>query len=543
MDSRVGVRAFLSGARSDRRLDTPRIIFNTDGDKSLSSVPQNMDLAGFYEVVDELAGTQVDVLSYSVNTGGDTYCHCSHVAPILGADLEDLDGLPEWVGMKIRCIRALHAHGVDPLRAMAARAHERGMQFWASLRMNDNHDDFPGYEWLHGSFRTSHPHLLIGSPHPDTDVYEHLDLDFCWACNYAEQEVRHRQLALVRELLEGYGVDGIELDFLRGRRYFRDGEASQGADGLTELVRSIAREVRGAPGPGGRPRVLAARVDRDLYSCQSKGLEVARWIEEGCLDFVIPMSSGRLDMEAHLAEFVSFARTGNCRVAGGLEPRAYGYGNLPAHDSGAWRHATIEMLRAAAMGYFEQGAASTYLFNFEHRFLGFDESYTTQELQALREIGKRETLRLKDKQYTVTVDQNTEFSSRTRSKEFELPAMLTEESSGRSFTIWIGDDIQEARAKGLLRGIFLRITTEPCERPVDGIPDGMLVKVNGKPADRERSPWRPRALVYLNPEVRQGMNRIRVALGPSVRLEGRPLVLTGIEILLRFTARRSGCTG
>jgi len=248
-------------------------------------------------------------------------------------------------------------------------------------------------------------------------------------------------------------------------------------------------------------------------------------------------------MGAHLSDFVSVARTGNCRVAGGLEPRAYGYGHLPAHDSGAWRHATIEMLRAAAMGYFEQGATSTYLFNFEHRFLGFDEPYTPQELQALQEIGTRETLRLKDKQYTVTVDQNTEFSSRIESKRFGLPAILTAGSSERSFTIWIGDDIQDAQAEGLLRGVFLRIVAETCVRPVDEIPEGMLVEVNGRPADRERSPWRPRALVYLNPEVRQGMNRIRVALDQSVRLQGRPLIITGIEILLRFAARRSGCTG
>ncbi|MDE0220929.1 MAG: hypothetical protein OXJ90_16805 [Spirochaetaceae bacterium] len=84
---------------------------------------------------------------------------------------------------------------------------------------------------------------------------------------------------------------------------------------------------------------------------------------------------------------------------------AYGYGILPDHDTGLWCNATPEMLRAGAMAYFSQGAACTYLFNYDcQRLHGLGKPYSHGELQALREIGDAAALARLNKRHTVTVD-------------------------------------------------------------------------------------------------------------------------------------------
>ena len=233
----------------------PRIIFNSDGDIHFRGVQSPHDMDGFYRGIDELAGTRVDCYCYCISAGGDTYRHPSDVAPLRGADLETLDGVPDYLRRDIENTRALLAAGIDPLVLLPRRARGHGMEFWASMRMNDIHDDYPECAAYHGGFRKAHPELLLGSSYPEPKHRGNWRAGFCWGLDYARPEVRGRQLALIEEVLTRYDVDGFELDFLRGAYYFRTDERDSAMPLMTDFVRGVRRLVdRAGEGKGGRSR-------------------------------------------------------------------------------------------------------------------------------------------------------------------------------------------------------------------------------------------------------------------------------------------------
>ena len=392
----------------DAKSTTPRIIFNSDGDFSMRAHKPYQNLDEFCRGIDELRGTQVDVYNYSVSAGGDVFKYPSAIAPIVGDDLDDLDSVPASLRTEVENLKGFAAAGLDPVAVMAQHAHEAGMRFWISLRMNDTHDDVHECAALHGSFRKAHPEWLIGSPYPEPRELGNPETGFSWALDYAQPAVRERQLAIIEELVSNYDVEGIELDFLRGPYYFKTAERERGMPLLTDFVRSACRVVAGIAERKGRPVTIAVRLDRTMEACRAKGIDAPTWIEEELADYFIPMHPGRLDMGADVASFAEAARDTSCQIIGGLDGAAYGYGHLADHESGPWRHPTVEMMRAAAMGYYAQGAAGVYLFNFDcHRFRGAYAPYSAEEMQMLHEIGLPATIAGKNTRYAVTVDQHT----------------------------------------------------------------------------------------------------------------------------------------
>ena len=525
---------------------------------------------GFYRGIDELAGTQVDCYCYCISAGGDTYRHPSDVAPLLGADLETLDGVPDYLRRDIENTRALLAAGIDPLVLLPRRARGHGMEFWASMRMNDIHDDYPECAAYHGGFRKAHPELLLGSPYPEPKHRGNWRAGFCWGLDYARPEVRERQLALIEEVLTRYDVDGFELDFLRGAYYFKTDERGSAMPLMTDFVRGVRRLVDRAGEGKGRPLTLAIRVGRDVEECRRSGLDVRTWAAEGLADLLIPMWAGRMDTEADVAGMVALARTADSagtRVAGGLVGSVYGYGILPDHDTGLWCNATLEMLRAGAMTYFSQGAACTYLFNYDcQRLHGVNKPYSHGELQALREIGDAAALARLNKRYSVTVDGSASVEAGAwdgpvagnEGWRMQLPALLRGAGDAGVFRLWIGDDLAQGWRDDVLDAVRIRITAEGYRVPDDAIE----LAVNGAPVACDENAWRPHGLLYTlyasrrmrglpfryereddadvvagsaqEPDLlRQGRNELTITV--RRRRDGAgPLRIIGIEALIKY---------
>ena len=548
----------------------PRIVFNSDGDIHFRGVQSPQDMDGFYRGIDELAGTQVDCYCYCISAGGDTYRHPSDVAPLLGADLETLDGVPDYLRRDIENTRALLAAGIDPLVLLPRRARGHGMEFWASMRMNDIHDDYPECAAYHGGFRKAHPELLLGSPYPEPKHRGNWRAGFCWGLDYARPEVRERQLALIEEVLTRYDVDGFELDFLRGAYYFKTDERGSAMPLMTDFVRGVRRLVDRAGEGKGRPLTLAIRVGRDVEECRRSGLDVRTWAAEGLADLLIPMWAGRMDTEADVAGMVALARTADSagtRVAGGLVGSVYGYGILPDHDTGLWCNATLEMLRAGAMTYFSQGAACTYLFNYDcQRLHGVNKPYSHGELQALREIGDAAALARLNKRYSVTVDGSASVEAGAwdgpvagnEGWRMQLPALLRGAGDAGVFRLWIGDDLAQGWRDDVLDAARIRITAEGYRVPDDAIE----LAVNGAPVACDENAWRPHGLLYTlyasrrmrglpfryereddadvvagsaqEPDLlRQGRNELTITV--RRRRDGAgPLRIIGIEALIKY---------
>ena len=130
--------------------------------------------------VDEVAGTTVDTFIYGVERG-DGLFYPSKIGMLFGADKKPFTLAAYWRAWEN--MQSLIARGFDPLQILIDRAHDKGMDFFASLRM-------ASYGGMKPAFKTDEGGQGL-----------------------AHKEVRDHQFAVLQELAHRYNVEGIELDF------------------------------------------------------------------------------------------------------------------------------------------------------------------------------------------------------------------------------------------------------------------------------------------------------------------------------------------
>ena len=141
--------------------DCPRLIFNSDGDSTtyIAFEPPITPEQACRDI-EEVVGTAVEVFTNSMGRGDETFSHPTGFGEIYGSNVTEwpqAEGL-EYVRWMADSTRALLDQGVNIIELLAARGHERGMQFWPALRMNDIHEDDTG-RW-----RALSEHLQEGAP-------------------------------------------------------------------------------------------------------------------------------------------------------------------------------------------------------------------------------------------------------------------------------------------------------------------------------------------------------------------------------------------
>jgi len=482
--------------KAEERPPVPRILFNSDGGAAAFYRFQPSTIAaGLTALIDDLADTQVDVFIQCINHSDDQFYYPSRVAEYYGQHHEG-EFLERERGFKRAAdnIRALVDAGQDPLAIWADQAHQREMQFWASLRMNDVHKDHTDIWPSLRSRWEKQNKVRIGDDLPEH--YKDQRLSYSWAMDYGLQEVRDHKLAIIEELCRDYDVDGFEMDFQRAPYFFRNGERDRVQPLMTQFVRRVRQRLDEIGKTKKREIVLAARVPQTLARADLVGLDVRTWIKEGLVDYVIPMHTGYLDMNAEVASYVEIARGTNCKVYGGLEMSVKDYAG----------RATLEMLRAAASGYYEEGAAGIYLFNYDAHSPRLP--FLPEHKQALQEIGSRQGLVGKDKHYFITRDMRGHTAQETAPPlhkvggEMQLPATLPA-GQPTQFHFTVGDDLDAAREAGTLAALELRIRLQeypPSHR--------MTVRLNGELAGK--SAISGAKFVFTDPPARQGRNVLTV---------------------------------
>ena len=506
-------------AERTRRL--PRLIFNSDGDSTtyIAYEPPITPEQACRDI-EEIAGTEVDVFTNSMGRGDETFSHRTAFGEVYGSNVTEwpqAEGLAYVRGMA-ESTRALLDRGVDIIELLSERAHARGLQFWPALRMNDIHeDDTARWSALRSTFKQEHRELLIGSPYPQVSGYPgYRQDDFTWAFDFAHEAVRERKLGLILETCERYDVDGFEMDFQRGRWYFKQGAEAAGRPLMTDFMRKVRAGTAEIARRKGRPFTLMLRVPPTRERCLNTGLDVPVWIREELADLFIPMDNAYLDMGAEIAAFAELAMGTSCRIGGGLERAAKAYG-----------YAGNDMLYAAASSFRYQGASCIYLFNYDcHRLpKRGSEGYTPDELQFLREVHDPRRIARKNKRYTVSVDM--QLNTPEQGGEMPLPCELAGAGASREFSIVVGDDVDAARRDRAVDDAWLRVT---CRR-YDPARAQASVSLNGRRLDAGHRIELPASTTVTCRDVPvvQGENRIEVALDrpgqDRLRIEGIELVI------------------
>ena len=112
----------------------------------------------------------------------------------------------------------------------------------------------------------------------------------CWwpqgLWNLACADVRERKVAIFREMLTRYRLDGVQLDFARHTPCLPPGQEWEHREHATAFVRMMRQMMLEIEAETGHPRLLAARVGETIDVNHQDGLEVDAWLREGLLDIV-----------------------------------------------------------------------------------------------------------------------------------------------------------------------------------------------------------------------------------------------------------------
>ncbi len=309
-------------------------------------------------------------------------------------------------------VLALLEQGTDIVELCVNRAHLKGMEAFASMRMNDLHFNDPAIRFPRGQgdFWLAHPEYYVGNSEPGW----HAD----GALNFAHAEVREYKLSMVREICERFDVEGIELDFMRFPIYFSSGEGEENIPVMTDFMRA-ARAITDEVGKRrGRPLELGVRLPPQVAQCRNLGFDPVAYAKERLVDFIT--------ITPFLHNFASVpVRT--FRAALGDDALPIYAGTMSHEIGGPLSHGAF---KASAANCFREGADGLVLFNY---FYGHEKPEPVGRVcfgpcrLLLQELGDADRLRGRNKVYSAGV---REIAYATY-LDYALPASLSPRESVR----------------------------------------------------------------------------------------------------------------
>ena len=455
--------------------------------------------------VDEVADTQVDVLVYGYGAGA-----CMPFDTKVGEVwFEALDEYPVYGFRAGKNVRSLIERGLDPLNVLIERAHARNMQFYSSLRLSMGAGQTLG--WNVNNFALSHPEYWIESVVPQGN---------CGHLDFEHTAVRQERFALIEESMTQYDIDGFELDFTFDPAYFKPDAIQSNLPVMTDYVRQIRQLAQEAGQQRGRPVPLGARVHPTLAGNLVVGLDVATWLQEKLLDFIVPICywPWLMDPGFPFEGLVQLAHDHGCAVYPAIRP-------FFLNDQ---QPSTPAMYRAAASNFWHKGADALYLLEMKWP-LGEEQRGT------LREIGDPDQLRGKNRHYFV-VPRSEEATKYEYTSPIPFDLDVVGDGSAQEAEIYIGDDLASDARAGLLRDLRLRLR-------VNGLSahDQLEVSLNGEFLPPESRVYQPVSYVYawieypltdLLPQA--GANTIGIALRSRPPGLDEPTSLQEAEVLVEY---------
>jgi hypothetical protein len=427
-----------------------RFIYNNDGSNILMAY-DSLTPRKAYERIDPLAGTGITTFFHNVNPGQNPG-YPSKVDTMYHWSSPPTDAGQGWGVSGRRMsdnLAKLTREGTDPVALVLDRARLRGLEPFVSLRMNELHDVDKPESPLLSSFWKAHPEYRVGG-------YEGWGKE---ALNYALPQVREHFLSWIREIIDRYDYDGLEMDFMRFPYYFplHADSMSHYTEIMTGFVQQVRRLTDSLGTARGHRILLAARVPSSLHGCEHLGVDPATWCRKGSVDLltVSPFLSTETDIP--VAEFKTAC--GSVPVYTGIE---FTIGT---------RQMTREEKRAAAALLYASGADGMYLFNY---FVAWD--YGLQaDTEVLPELADPALLTGKDKLYTLAVPR---YPVPGVSLPGQVPLRLGAGEEGQ-VTVRIHEPVRPTSA-------VLRIE---CAGPI--APLNIRVRLNGKPLVSGHTPSTP----------------------------------------------------
>ncbi|MDX9973631.1 MAG: hypothetical protein RBU21_11660, partial [FCB group bacterium] len=331
----------------------PPLIINEDNSHFyMFRSADEMTVDGLNAFVDQYANTQVTHLflnASAMRTSYDSAVWDAIWEVGNQAVPQDNELAKKWVENS----RLLNERGLDPYAVWIARCREKKISPWISMRMNDVHDVDNPSNFMHSTFWLNHPEYRRA---PETKGW------FYQALNYGLPEVREHNMKLIRELLDRYDMDGLELDWMRFGYHFKPGEEEQGRAILTQFMRDVRQLTDEASKQRGHRVQLSARVPAHPDAALGLGMDGITWVQEGLVDLLVPTpfwATSDFDIPMELwRERIGADAAKKALLLPGLEVL------VRASPGAAPTLIDLEATRGFAATAWHRGADGIYLFNF-----------------------------------------------------------------------------------------------------------------------------------------------------------------------------------
>ncbi len=311
-----------------------------------------MTREGLLAFVDQYAGTRVSHLFLCPNAMKASFAS-KVFDPIWRIDGQEVLESESVARTWIDNARLLDERGLDPYAVWIARCREKGISPWLSMRMNDVHNVDNPKSYIHGSFWVKHPDYwrVPGSTGAWVDR----------AFDYGIPEVREYHMRFVRELLERYDPDGLELDWMRFGYHFKPGHEAEGREILDQFMRDVRALTKQCAAERGHPILLGARVPTHPDAARGLGMDGAAWVHEGLVDMLVPTpfwatTDFDIPIELWRERLGDDAKKIVLAAGGEILLRPYPAAKAVEND--------IESARGFAAGAWHRGADQIYLFNY-----------------------------------------------------------------------------------------------------------------------------------------------------------------------------------
>lgn len=292
---------------------------------------------------------------------------------------------------------------VDWLAEAATACRANKVAPWVSIRMNDFH----GSKNIDGSFFNvpllKNPAMRLSHSGYSPTMHEP---SYRTALNYEKPEVRALMFAQIKEVVEDYDYEGLELDWLRNPLCCEPTASEATVAMMSDWIREVRALTERRARATGRPYPLGIRIPGQLETLKCIGLDVATLAREGTLDFVSPSAFWCTSWEMPHDEL---RRALGDRVAiyGVIEDGANCLtARSPAKDltqSVRYISSSREALHANAAGKHALGVDGIYWYNFfctdQPRLPGIISDYTS-----LHDAQHAEFLRGKPKHYCFSTN-------------------------------------------------------------------------------------------------------------------------------------------
>ena len=203
---------------------------------------------------------------------------------------------------------ALLEAGFEPFEIMVDTLRRHGITVLANVRMNDHHGAL--IQWT--AWEREHTQWSLGE---DTGARDWKSIGALRQMDYAIEGVREYRFSILREILERFDVDGLQLDFGRTAPFLSEPKAEKAR--LTDRLRAGDSPVVEGDGTGSVERndmLLGVIVPWDIDFCTQEGLQVKLWIDEGLIDYVSPGEWYYADWNIPLDRWREITRGTPCKL-------------------------------------------------------------------------------------------------------------------------------------------------------------------------------------------------------------------------------------